>query len=242
MSGFEPPHILSIDDVDFTIEARSWAFADDQAEAIERHWGKLRAGNPHLFNGRVFLNFERAVREERGRRVLGGVAAAVDFKAFLAWRDFGFPDASARNCFAMAALLSADGAFMLGRMSETTANAGKIYFPAGTPDLDDVKGDALDLEGSVARELQEETGLAPDDVSFAPGWRVVFEGPRVACMKLTRSGLSAREIEARFAAFAAREEKSELCGLHAVFSARDLIPELMPDFTLRYLRDELSRR
>ncbi len=98
------------------------------------------AKNPHLFNGRVFLNFERRVEALGQRRLLRGTASAVDFKAFLAWRDFGFPDRGVRNCFAMAALLSADGAFMLGRMSERTANAGKIYFPAGTPDLERRQG------------------------------------------------------------------------------------------------------
>ena len=101
----------------------------------------------------------------------------------------------------MAALLSADGAFMLGRMSEKTANAGMIYFPAGSAGSGDVKNGALDLAGSAARELFEETGLGVDEVAFAQGWTVVFEGPRIACMKITRSPLTASEIEARFRIF-----------------------------------------
>ena len=186
----EAPRIDDIEDIVFDVEARAWPFAIDEGEAIDRHWEKLRAGNPHLFNGRVFLNFERRIEALSERRVLRGMASAVDFKAFLAWRDFGFPDGGVRNCFAMAALLSADGAFILGRMSERTANAGKIYFPAGTPDLGDVKDGALDLAGSAARELFEETGIGADEVAFAPGWTVVFEGPRIACMKTARKGPS----------------------------------------------------
>ena len=46
---------------------------------------------------------------------------------------------------------------------------GKIYFPAGTPDLGDVKNGALDLAGSVARELFEETGIGADEVDFRAG-------------------------------------------------------------------------
>ncbi len=236
----EAPGIDDIDEIVFNIEMRAWPFAINQGAAIDRHWEKLCGANSHLFNGRVFLNFERRVEALGQRRLLRGTASAVDFKAFLAWRDFGFPDSGVRNCFAMAALLSADGAFMLGRMSEKTANAGMIYFPAGTPDLSDVKDGALDLAGSVARELKEETGIGADEVSFAPEWTVVFEGPRIACMKITRSGLAASEINARFEEFRARQAEPELDALHPVFSVGDLNEERMPGFTLRYLRHALS--
>ncbi|WP_395698236.1 NUDIX hydrolase [Methylocella sp.] len=241
MTPFGSSRIESVDAVGMRVEERRWAFAEEQAQAIDRHWEKLKGANPHLFNGRVFLNFERAVIEEKGRRVLTGVAAAVDFKAFLAWRDFGFPDADAHNCFAMAALRSADGAFVMGRMSETTANAGKVYFPAGTPDLGDVCDGRLDLEGSVTRELFEEMGSSAGEIACEPGWRVVFEGPRIACMKAVRSPLPARGIEARFAAFAAGEAHPEFCALHMAYGEGDLLEDLMPDFLLRYLRDEFSR-
>jgi 8-oxo-dGTP pyrophosphatase MutT (NUDIX family) len=241
MTAPELPRIEDIDQIDLKVEQRPWPFAIEEREAIDRHWEKLRTQKPHVFNGRVFLNFERVVETRGGARVLRGSAAAVDFKAFLAWRDFGFPDPHARNCFSMAALLSADGAFVLGRMSESTANAGKIYFPAGTPDLDDVKDGALDLEGSVLRELEEETGIGAGEVDLAPGWSVVFEGPRIACMKLTRSRLSAAEIAARFKTFIASQSRPELAALHPVFSVRDLDEDRMPQFTLRYLRHALAQ-
>ena len=64
---------------------------------------------------------------------------SADFRAFVALRDFGFPDANVRNCFAAAALVSIDAAFVLGQMGAHTANAGRIYFPCGTPDMGDVR-------------------------------------------------------------------------------------------------------
>ena len=83
--------------------------------------------------------------------------------SFIAWRDWGFPDRAVRNCFAAGAIRASDGAFVLGVMGPQTANAGKIYFPAGTPDPGDVVGQEVDLAGSVRREIAEETGLGPGD-------------------------------------------------------------------------------
>jgi hypothetical protein len=91
------------------------------------------------------------------------------------------------------------------------------------------------------RELGEETGIASDEVTIAEGWTVVFDGPRIACMKIVRSQSSAAEIEARFKSFIATEQSPELDALHAVFSTRDLDEERMPDFTLRFLRHALAQ-
>src|SRR5882762_3146621 len=63
----------------------------------------------------------------------------TDFASFLAWRDWGFADKGVFNGFGMGALRSIDGAFVMGEMAAHTANAGRIYFPAGTPDLDDLR-------------------------------------------------------------------------------------------------------
>ena len=44
---------------------------------------------------------------------------------------------------------SSDGAYLLGVMNRHTANAGRVYFPAGTPDPDDIVGARVDLDGST---------------------------------------------------------------------------------------------
>jgi len=239
---FDPPRIEHIHEIDYRVEQKPWRFAIDEARAVDRHWDKLTAHNPHLYNGRVFLMHRMTLADKGGRRILTGAGFEVEFKAFIAWRDFGAPDRQVCNCFAMAALLSADGAFVLGRMSPHTANPGRIYFPAGTPDPQDQREDGtIDLAGSLLRELAEETGIVARDVATDPGWTVVLAGPRIACIRIVRSPLAAVDLSADFAAFVAGDPAPELDGLYPVFSEDDLDEERMPDFTLSYLRQALAR-
>jgi 8-oxo-dGTP pyrophosphatase MutT (NUDIX family) len=239
---FDPVRIEPIDEIDYRVEQKPWRFAIDEAEAVDRHWDKLTRRNPHLFNGRVFLMHRLSVADEGGRRVLRGAGLEADYKAFIAWRDFGTPDLEVCNFFAMGALLSADGAFVLGRMSVHTANAGRVYFPAGTPDPQDrLEDGTIDLPGNILRELAEETGIDSGDVIAEPGWTVVFAGPRIACMRVLRSSLAVADLRARFAAHIAGNPSPELDGLHAVYSDGDLDEERMPEFTVKYLRYALAR-
>jgi 8-oxo-dGTP pyrophosphatase MutT (NUDIX family) len=234
-----PPRIEKIATIDIRLEQRPWPFAIARAQEIDAHWAQLLKSNPHHYNGRVLLMHRiEVVGSAEGRR-LEGACFVAEYKAFLAWRDFGSPD-RVSNLFAMAALRSADGAFLLGEMAPTTANAGQIYFPAGTPEPRDLVGESVDLEGSVLRELEEETGIAANDVAIEPGWTIVFQGPRVACMKSLRSTLSGAELVARTAAFIAREKQPELVGLKAVFGLQDIDEKRMPDFILTYLRHVLA--
>lgn len=215
-----------------------WPFARDSAEAVAAHWAGMVAKNPTLFDGRVLLSnrSEHAARDG----VLQSDYFETSFSAFMAWRDFGFPDRAIVNGFAMAALRSADGAFLLGEMAAHTANAGKVYFPAGTPDLDDIVGASVDLAGSVARELREETGIELSDEEIDPVWTIVHLGPRVACMRPVRLKASAEEIVAQVADYLARDEHPELAGMRIVRSMADLDGLKTPEFVRAYLAHEFS--
>jgi hypothetical protein len=210
-----------------------WPFARDRAAEIDALWQKRLAENPHLYNGRVLM-MHPPKRSADGAR-LEGICFTADFKSFTAWRDMDCPDRSRVNLFAMAALRTADGAFLLGEMGPKTASAGHIYFPAGTPDHTDLIGDALDLDGSAWRELTEETGFTSDDVTADGGWTVITEGAYVACMKTMRLPFPAAEAVARVGQFLAREQDPELARVIAMASAADFIRERMPDFMCAYL-------
>ena len=224
--------------IDCAVEAYDWAFARDESARIDAHWSRLRAAKPALFNGRVLL----ASRLEVDGDALRGACFETGYKCFLAWRDFGFPGAAVLNCFAMPALRAADGAFLLGEMSAGTANEGRLYFPAGTPEPADLDSRGrVNFEGSILRELEEETGITPGEIMLDGGWTIVSSGrPVVACMRLARSSLDTAALQARFAAFIAAEANPELSRLVPVRGVSDLDPARMPDFMLTYLREALS--
>jgi 8-oxo-dGTP pyrophosphatase MutT (NUDIX family) len=209
---------------------RPWPFAQERRAEIDAHFAGLQRERPHAFNGRVLMLHEFAVDDG----VLRGGYFETDFASFIAWRDWGWPDLSVRNCFGQAALRAADGAFLLGVMAGHTMNAGRIYFPSGTPDPKDVVGNEVDLDGSVLRELTEETGLTAADVSLDSSWHAVLAGPRLAMLKPVRSPLPAHELRARILAHMAAEAHPELADVRIVRGVADL-DAMMPEFIRDYL-------
>lgn len=215
-----------------------WRFASDEATRIDARWAELTAAKPALFDGRVLLSRDLAIADD----VLGGTSFETGYKPFLCWREFGYPGEPVKNLFAMPALRGSDGAFLLGRMSAGTANAGRLYFPAGTPEPADVGGDGfVDYEASILRELEEETGIEPGEVTLDARWTIVFAGPLVACMKVVRSPVTAAALVERVAGFIARQDEPELDALVAVAGPDDFDAASMPPFMLHYLAEALAR-
>ena len=160
----------------------------------------------------------------------------------LAWKRLGFPGGGVENAFSMAALRSADGAFLMGEMAPHTSNAGHIYFPAGTPDPSDVFDGRVDLDASARRELHEETGLdAGEAAAAAPGWTVVLHAHRVACMKRMALAEPAEQARAKIEALIARDPHPEFSRIHIVRSAADIDPARTPPFVAAYIEAQFNR-
>ncbi len=223
--------ILPLERLRLSFAPRPWAFAEARRAEIEAYFARLKDEKPALWNGRVLLlhNYEIAGGEFRGDFL------ETDFASFIAWRDWGHPDPAMRNCFAQGALLSADGAFVLGVMAADTANAGKIYFPSGTPEPADIAGGMVDLEASVRREVAEETGLSAAELEIEAGWHAVLAGPRIAMLKIMRGPVSADALRARVRAHIAGESTPELSDMHIARGIGDLDAR-MPDFIAAFLR------
>jgi 8-oxo-dGTP pyrophosphatase MutT (NUDIX family) len=224
--------IVPLRGLDLRYEPRPWSFATARRPEIAAHWARLTEANAQLWNGEVLV--------QHRWRVEGGIYRAgympVDYASFLAWRDFGWPDPPVRNGFGMAALRASDGAFVLGEMGGHTANAGKIYFAGGTPDMSDVTADGqVDLAGSLVRELREETGLCASEVAFGDDWTAAIDGTRVAFLKPARLAMPAEAARAMIRARLPGLAEQELADIVIVRGPDEIDPARMPGFAAEYM-------
>lgn len=224
-------HVVPVDRLALSVAPRPWRFAAERRAEIDAHFTDRRRALPQIWNGRVLMMHDYALSE----RTLSGAFFETGYADFLAWRDWGFPDPDVFNCFSMGALRAADGAFLLGVMGAGTANAGRIYFPAGMLDPADVVDGAPDLAASLLRETEEETGLTRDAFTAEPDWHAVPAGARLAVIKVLQAGEPAEILRARIRHHIACEEKPELCDVRIARGEADLHP-MMPDFIVAFLR------
>jgi 8-oxo-dGTP pyrophosphatase MutT (NUDIX family) len=229
------PVIHRVTTLDLNLLPWSWPFADARRADIAAHFAAKQRDKPELWNGRVLL--ARNPVFSAGR--FSAVYFETDFASFLAWRDWGFPDPGLFNGFGMGALRCADGAFVLGEMGSHTANAGRIYFASGTPDLDDISGDTVDIAGSVAREVEEETGLTSADYRAAPYWDCVVSGRVIAMIRILNVDISGEELRVRIEANLARQTQPELVAMHLVRHAGDLTAA-MPRFVTAFIEAQTA--
>jgi len=237
MAGMTSPVIHRVTSLELSVQPWSWPFAETRRAEISAHFAEKQREKPNMWNGRVLLG--------RDPVFAGGRFAAsyfeADFASFLAWRDWGFADKGVFNGFGMGALRCADGAFVLGEMGSHTSNAGRIYFPSGTPDLDDIRDGAVDITGSLARELEEETGLAPADYRSEADWHCVYTGPAVAMIRILHVDMAGDALRARIEANLALQQLPELSAIHLVRGTRDLTAA-MPGFVTAFIEAQLARQ
>jgi hypothetical protein len=212
-----------------------WPFAAERRAEIDAHFAAKLADKPEMFNGQVLLGRNARFTPDR----LQADYFQTDFASFLAWRDWGFPDRDVFNGFGMGALRCADGAFVLGEMAPHTANAGRIYFASGTPDPSDLRGDAVDIAGSVLREVEEEIGLTVANFRVDPQWHCVVTGVSIAMMQILDADLNGAEMRAVIMANLATQANPELSNIHLVRGAADFLPT-MPHFVTAFIAAQLA--
>ena len=142
MTMTEPLSVIHLDRLHLTFTPKPWAFAIERRAEIDAWFAALQREKPAVWNGRVLLLYEHSLVSG----VFRGSYLETDYASFAAWRAWGRPAAAIRDCFGAAAIMTVDGACLLGVMGPHTTNAGRIYFPCGTPDRDDIVGTYVDLD------------------------------------------------------------------------------------------------
>jgi hypothetical protein len=227
--------IHRVSKLDLRFRPEPWPFADARRADIEAHFVAKQREKP-IWNGRILLARDPVFT---GNRFSASYFEA-DFASFLAWRDWGFPDQAVFNGFGMGALHCSDGAFVLGEMGQHTSNAGRIYFPSGTPDLEDLSAGAVDIAGSVAREVEEETGLAAADYRADTDWDCVVSGSAIAMIRILNVDISGEALRARIEANLARQNQPELSAIHLVRGVSDLTAA-MPRFVTAFIEKQFAK-
>ena len=218
--------VVRVDDCRLRVVAGRWAYADENAAAIDAHWCRRHREQPAMFNGRIFLLSHAALADG----VLAASFLASDFKSYLYWREQGHPEAGVRDGFGSALIRAGDGAVLLGRQRSGNVNGGLLYPPGGFIDSRDVGADGgIDIAGSIAREVTEETGGPAGHFLQTPGYWVTFCGPHVSMAREFRSPLAAGALQAEIAARLASDPNSELTELVAVRRA-DAIEAAAPRY------------
>ncbi|WP_148259266.1 GNAT family N-acetyltransferase [Polymorphum gilvum] len=222
-----PPMVRPLSGVDLRLAANQpWPFELANRPAIEAHWREAQRANPHLWNGRTLKLVDWTLAGGR----LCGACVETSFAAFLAWRDWGCPDRAAWNAFGSALVRSRDGALLYGIMAPTTANAGLVYPPGGSLDLADLAADgSVDVLGSIARELAEETGLAAAD-AHAGALFAVLDGPRLSVARAFRFDRDADDLRAAMLRHSRASAEQELSDIVILREPADLPRANVPAF------------
>ncbi len=200
-----------------------WPWARDNAERIAAHWERRRAARPALFDGIVLLSCACTVE--------GGVARVDLFEArfsqFVAYRDGGAFDGAVANAFAAIVPWGADGAVLVGEMGAHTANAGQLYFPCGTPDRDDLRGETVDLAAARRGNSPRRPGCRCRTTRRGSGSSSTGRGSSPSCAPCA-SPRRARPCARGPRPTAAAEADPELAALRLLRGPADLDPQRMP--------------
>ncbi len=218
--------ILPVDEIDVRLDPAPHPFERRHLAEIEENWRHETKNNPHVFDGKVALLSELSYRDNR----LAGRCHIVRYATFMYWRRNRQAE-NAGHAFAHAVLVSSDGALVAIRMGSHTVNAGRVYFAAGSFELEDFRDGQVDVAYNMRREVKEEIGIdLADDTETEPGRRhyLLSTASGTVIFRRYRARLTANQLINRINAFLARQEQPEVAGPVVIHSAVDLPDNLAP--------------
>jgi 8-oxo-dGTP pyrophosphatase MutT (NUDIX family) len=201
--------VLPLKRIEWRLEQGRHPLEADAANAIDEGWRQRILQRPRLHDGEVVLGTTFSLADGG----LSGACRKIRYAGLLHFLDL--PDGGApvhpwRHLFAWPALVSADGRAVMGRMAAHTANAGRIYFPAGSLEADDFVGGLADIDANMSREVREETGLDLGRARPDPGYLLLPAGRLALVIRIFRFDASATELAGAAREFLAARHDDEL--------------------------------
>lgn len=217
--------ILPVEEIDVTLDSAPHPFERDNLPAIEKNWLRETTINPHIFDGAVALLSELSYRDGR----LAGRCHIVRYATFMYWRHNRLTPV-AGHAFAHAMLVSGDGALVAIRMGAHTVNAGRVYFAAGSFELEDFRDGQVDVAYNMRREVMEEIGIDLADAQAEPGRRhyLLSTGSGTVIFRRYRMKPGANELINQINGFLSTQEQPEVAGPVIIHSANDLPDNIAP--------------
>ncbi len=215
--------ILPVEDIDVRLDPTPHPVERENAAAIAENWEREVSINPHLFDGKVALLSELTYRDGR----LVGRCHIVRYATFLYWRrDRNIPGAG--HAFAHAMLISSDNLLVAIRMGTHTVNAGRIYFAAGSFELEDFRDGRVDVDFNMHREVREETGIDLAEAKAGQRCYILSTQAGTVIVRRYTMPLTANDLINRINDFLAAQVQPEIAGPVVIHSAEDLPDELAP--------------
>jgi 8-oxo-dGTP pyrophosphatase MutT (NUDIX family) len=215
--------ILPVERVDVALDPGPHPFEQMHGAAVEANWARETAANPALFDGRMALLSRLAYRGGS----LEGACHVVRYATFLHWRRTR-PTRDAGHAFAHAVPVTSDGVLVAARMGPRTANAGRVYFAAGSFEPEDFRDGKVDVDRNMAREVAEETGLAIGGLDRDARCHAWSGDAGTVIFRRYRLPMTAGEAEAAIRAFVAAQADPEIEAPVLIRSACDLPEGISP--------------
>jgi len=218
--------VIPITSVVVRIDGAPLAYEQQNTAQIAAHWSRETAANPALFNGPFFMAEKAGITG----RMFEARYHRTRFATMLHWKA----DTSQMkpwHIFGVGVIVSGDNKLIAGRMAPSTSAAGRIYFPAGSFDEDDVSGDHIDVDGNMQREVEEETGIRLAQAARRDeAMHLVLINRSIALFRRHYFKASTAELLERIHAHIASENDPELDDVTAIAAPGEMGEETPPTF------------
>ncbi|MCH4541468.1 NUDIX hydrolase [Ochrobactrum sp. POC9] len=199
-------------------------YAVENSDAIASNWTREQVANPTLFDGEFYL----APQAELTGSAFQAGFKRTSFATLMHWRH---DESQERpwHIFGVGVIVSSDGHLIAGRMSAQNAGAGRVYFPAGSVDDNDIVDGYVDYDANRLREVREETGLDLLDARAEQQVNLVTGNRSIALFRRYYFDVPSKELVLRIEQHLSAEEEPELSEIITV-KAAGVMGEATPSY------------